>query len=126
MSVKPDQAQTAKAGDLLRALRLPIDAIATSAEWGVAKPDTAFFYRVIKLAGAAPEETLYVGDHPVNDVMPAKAAGLVTCLILRGPWGHLWGNDPAVPADLRINGLADLSALLESTGWSPDALGEEK
>ncbi len=118
--------QTAKVGELLRGLRLPADAIATSAEWGVAKPDIAFFERVIKLAGVAPRETLYVGDHPVNDVIPAKAAGLVTCLIRRGPWGLLWGDDPAVPADLRINGLTDLPALLELTGRSPDALGEEK
>ncbi|WP_326632691.1 HAD hydrolase-like protein [Nonomuraea fuscirosea] len=70
-----------------------------------------------------PGETLYVGDHPVNDVIPAKAAGLVTCLIRRGPWGLLWGDDPTVPADLRINGLADLPALLDTTGRSTDALG---
>lgn len=104
--------QTAKAGSLLRGLDLPVDAIATSGEWGVAKPDAAFFDRVVKLAGVAPGETLYVGDHPVNDVVPAKEAGLASCLIRRGPWGLLWGNDPAVPADLRIEGLADLPALL--------------
>jgi ribonucleotide monophosphatase NagD (HAD superfamily) len=26
----------------------------------------------------------YVGDHPVHDVLPAKVAGLATCLIRRG------------------------------------------
>lgn len=31
--------QTARAAELLRALRLPADAVATSGEWGVAKPD---------------------------------------------------------------------------------------
>ncbi|MGW4412812.1 HAD family hydrolase [Nonomuraea sp. NPDC004702] len=118
--------QTAKAGDLLRGLSLPIDAIATSAEWGVAKPDTAFFDRVIKFAGVAPAETLYVGDHPGNDVIPARKMGLVTCLIRRGPWGHLWSDDPVVPADLRINDLTDLPALLKATGRSPEALGEAK
>ncbi|MEU6725080.1 HAD family hydrolase [Nonomuraea wenchangensis] len=107
--------QTAKVGELLRGLHLPADAIATSAEWGVAKPDISFFNRVVKLADAAPGETLYVGDHPGNDVIPAKAAGLVTCLIRRGPWGLLWSDDPAVPADLRISGLADLPALLDRT-----------
>lgn len=53
-----------KAGSLLRELDLPVDAIATSGEWGVAKPDAAFFDRVVKLAGVAPGETLYVGDQP--------------------------------------------------------------
>ena len=43
--------QTAKAGRIFRELRLPADFIATSAEWGVAKPDPAFFARVV---GAAP------------------------------------------------------------------------
>lgn len=103
--------QTAKAGDLLRGLGLPVDALATSAEWGVAKPDPAFFDRVVELTGVAPDETVYVGDHPAN-VVPASQAGLRTCLIRRGPWGLLWGDDPAVPADLRISGLADLPALL--------------
>ncbi|MFC0865677.1 HAD family hydrolase [Sphaerimonospora cavernae] len=111
--------QTARAGELLRGLDLPVDAIATSEEWGVAKPDPGFFGRVVELAGVVPEETVYVGDHPVNDVVPAKAAGLLTCLIRRGPWGHLWGDDPSVPADWRIGSLAELPALLCRTGWSP-------
>ncbi|NJP25270.1 HAD family hydrolase [Microbispora hainanensis] len=116
--------QTVKAGSLLRGLGLPVDAIATSGEWGVAKPDAAFFDRVVKLAGVSPGETLYVGDHPVNDVVPAKEAGLASCLIRRGPWGLLWGNDPAVPADVRIDGLADLPALLSTFGRS-DGRGAE-
>ncbi|WP_312024840.1 HAD family hydrolase [Amycolatopsis balhimycina] len=85
--------QTAKAGSLLRKLDLPVDAIATSAEWGVAKPDPAFFRHVIELAGVAPNELLYVGDHCDNDVVAGHAAGLWTALIRRGPWG-LCGRTP--------------------------------
>ena len=101
--------QTARAGELLRALCLPVDAIATSGEWGVAKPDPTFFVQVVKLAEAAPEEVLYVGDHPANDVGPAQAAGLLTAHLRRGPWGHLWADAPeAAAADWRIDSLLDL------------------
>jgi HAD superfamily hydrolase (TIGR01662 family) len=106
--------QTAKVGDMLRALDLPADLIATSAEWGVAKPDDAFFAQVIGAAGCEPHDILYVGDHPENDIYPAKAAGLQAAHLRRGPWGHLWADDPDVTltADLRIDTLTELAERL--------------
>ncbi|MBB5082407.1 HAD superfamily hydrolase (TIGR01662 family) [Nonomuraea endophytica] len=101
--------QTVRAADLLRRLNLPVDAIATSGEWGVSKPDPAFFTRVLELTGSAPAATIYVGDHPANDITPARALGMRTAHIRRGPWGHLWADDPAAAAaDWRINSLAEL------------------
>jgi HAD superfamily hydrolase (TIGR01549 family) len=90
--------QTARAGALLRDLKLPADAIATSGEWGVAKPRPEFFHHVAALAPCPPDRILYVGDHRDMDVVAATQAGLRAALIRRGPWGHLWGNDPAVTA----------------------------
>ncbi|MDT0377563.1 HAD family hydrolase [Streptomyces sp. DSM 42041] len=105
--------QTAKIGDLLRVLNLPADHVATSGEWGVAKPDPAFFARLIEVAGAEPHEIVYVGDHPVNDVTPAAAAGLRTAHLRRGPWGHLWADRPeAAAADWRLDSLHQLRALV--------------
>ncbi|MFG1703335.1 HAD family hydrolase [Nonomuraea sp. M3C6] len=104
--------QTARAAELLRALELPVDGIATSGEWGVAKPDPAFFARLIELAGAPPDRIVYVGDHPANDVTPAKAAGLRAAHIRRGPWGHLWADDPiTAAADWRITALTELATI---------------
>ncbi|MFF3346644.1 HAD family hydrolase [Streptomyces sp. NPDC002779] len=102
--------QTRRAAELLRSLALPADLIATSGEWGVAKPQPEFFQRVMDVAQAAPEQTLYVGDHPTNDVFPAKAAGLRVAHLRRGPWGHLWASDPEVEAaaDWRIHNLTQL------------------
>lgn len=102
--------QTARAAELLRGLNLPCDAIATSGEWGVAKPDPAFFDRVIEFAPGERHEILYVGDHRDNDLIPARAAGLRTALIRRGPWGYLWADEPAVRqlADYVVDSLADL------------------
>jgi len=76
--------QTARAAELLRALALPVDAMATSGEWGVAKPDPGFFARVLAWAPGEPEEIVYVGDHRDQDVVPAKTAGLRTVLIRQG------------------------------------------
>ncbi|WP_405780697.1 HAD family hydrolase [Streptomyces sp. NBC_00859] len=106
--------QTVKAGELLRGLDLPADLVVTSDEWGVSKPDPAFFERVIAASGAAPDATVYVGDHPQNDIFPAKAAGLRTAHLRRGPWGHMWADDPDVvaAADWRINSLTRLAAAL--------------
>ncbi|CCH28558.1 HAD family hydrolase [Actinosynnema sp. NPDC047251] len=107
--------QTARVGELLRELELPVDAVATSGEWGVAKPSAGFFERVVGMtpAGAA-GDVLYVGDHRDNDVVAAKAAGLRTALIRRGPWGYLWADDPLVrrDADWVIDSLHDLPGVL--------------
>jgi len=108
--------QTAKAGRILRHLGLPADLIATSADWGVAKPDPAIFRRVIQAAPGDPAEIVYVGDHRDNDLAPAKEAGLRVAFIRRGPWGHLWADDPRVAklADWRLTSLTDLPGLLAS------------
>ncbi|MFI7008887.1 HAD family hydrolase [Streptomyces sp. NPDC050145] len=105
--------QTVKAAGLLRGLDLPADLIATSGEWNAAKPSPAFFERLVAEAGVPAEEILYVGDHPQNDVFPARAAGLRTAHLRRGPWGYLWADDPTVvdAADHRIDSLMQLVPL---------------
>ncbi|MFH8887055.1 HAD family hydrolase [Streptomyces sp. NPDC054904] len=107
--------QSPKAGDLLRALELPADLVATSGEWGVAKPSRAFFEHVLSVSERPAVETLYVGDHPVNDIHPAKAAGLRTAHLRRGPWGHWWADDPDVraAADWSIDSLAELIGIIK-------------
>jgi putative hydrolase of the HAD superfamily len=47
-----------------------------SSELGADKPDPVIFQRALKLSGAAPNETLHVGDDPVRDWRGAEAAGL--------------------------------------------------
>lgn len=108
--------QTVRAAELLRRLTLPVDTIATSGEWGVAKPDGEFFHKVAELAPGEPDEILYVGDHRDNDIVPARAAGLRSVLVRRGPWGYLWASDPIIRenADWVIDSLAELPGLLAS------------
>ncbi|MFJ4908427.1 HAD family hydrolase [Streptomyces sp. NPDC093249] len=107
--------QSTRAGVLLRALDLPADHLAMSEDWGCAKPSPEFFAKVREVADALPAETLYVGDHPANDLYPARAAGLRTAHLRRGPLGHLWTDDPAVvaAADWRVDSLFDVVDLVE-------------
>ncbi|WP_327069897.1 HAD family hydrolase [Kitasatospora sp. NBC_01302] len=101
--------QNQQAGQSLRRLMLPVDGIATSAEWGVAKPSSAFFERIIDWVPAKPGEIVYVGDHPANDITPARAAGLRAAHLRRGPIGL---TITAADADWTVDSLTELAALL--------------
>ncbi|GII76325.1 haloacid dehalogenase [Sphaerisporangium rufum] len=105
--------QPPQAYDALVAMDLPVDAVHTSAGWGVSKPRAEFFAKVAAVTGRPPGEILYVGDRLDNDVLPARAAGMRTALIRRGPWGHLHAGRPeAALADMVVNDLPELAALL--------------
>lgn len=106
--------QTVRSGAILRSLGLPVDLIATSDDWGVEKPDPAFFKRVAQAAPCDADEILYVGDRLDNDIRPAVAAGLRTALIRRGPWAMIQQHDPdaATIPTARLDSLAELPGLL--------------
>jgi HAD superfamily hydrolase (TIGR01662 family) len=102
--------QPARSTGILRALDLPADMIATSDDWGVAKPDPGFFRHMLQVVPVGPAETLYVGDRLDNDIRPAASLGLRTALIRRGPWAVIQQDDPdadRVPT-MRIGTLAEL------------------
>ena len=105
--------QPATAEAMLRDSGLVADFVATSEGWGVAKPEPAFFQKVIEAAGMDPHHIAYVGDRVDNDVLPARAAGMWPILIRRGPWGRAhWTWPEADQAHLRIESLAELPKLL--------------
>jgi len=108
--------QTARAGRFLRELNLPCDLLATSDEWGAAKPDTAFFDKLVAVSGHDRHEIAYVGDRLDNDIVPAARAGLFTIWVRRGPWGYvlrprnplLAGKLPEDAPSLTVATLSDL------------------
>ncbi len=101
--------QPIEAEAALARLQVPADLIASSAGWGVSKPDPAFFQRVIDAADESPEAIAYVGDRMDNDVLPARAAGMVAVLLRRGPWGWMHAERPdADAAHLLLHDLASL------------------
>lgn len=106
--------QTARVASLLRGLDLPVDAVATSGEWDVAKPDPRFFQRLARWANLEPERIAYVGDHRDHDIVAARSAGMRAALVRRGPWGYLWADDPLTirSANWRVDSLPQLVPLL--------------
>jgi HAD superfamily hydrolase (TIGR01662 family) len=104
--------QPAQARQALEKMDLPVDAIFTSAEWGVEKPHPDFFAKVAEVADAQPEQVCYVGDRLDNDVLPARKAGMLPVLIRRGPWGYLHAQRPEASQARIIDTLDQLPALL--------------
>jgi len=81
-----------------------VEAVVTSAEVGVAKPDVAIFERALAIAGVEPGEAVHVGDSPEHDVAGARAAGIRPVLVAR---------DGVAPGGVEaIRSLAELPALL--------------
>jgi HAD superfamily hydrolase (TIGR01662 family) len=106
--------QTSRAGIILKNLDLPADMIATSDDWKASKPDLSFFRALLNETPCAASEVIYVGDRLDNDLKPAKAAGMRTAFIRRGPWGYIWEHHPDMPeaVDWCMETLAELPAIV--------------
>lgn len=97
----------------LRAAGVEADILASSASWGVEKPSKRFFERIVDATGLSANAIVYVGDHVVNDIMPALECGLVPIFIKRGPWAYLRGEGAAA-ARAQIESLADLPHVISA------------
>lgn len=102
------------AAEQMEALGLPLDLVASSAVWGVSKPDLAFFERIAQEMGLTPGEIVHIGDRLDNDVLPAQEIGMHAVLLRRGPWGYLHATWPEM-ADVShtIDGLTGLQEVIE-------------
>lgn len=80
-------------------------------EVGVFKPDVALYERVCETAALRPEEILYVGDSPVEDVIAARQAGLRTVWVRRdGPEVAPWTAE--AEADFEVADVRDCVPLV--------------
>ena len=81
------------------------------------KPDPAIFQYGLTEAKIAPEEAVFVGDRPDNDIGPAKAAGMRTVRFKRG-LQYIYYNpeDPALTADETVTNVADLASAVRRVG----------
>ena len=94
---------------VLQGLGLPLGFIASPALWNVEKPAPGFFQKIIDELQVAPASIVYVGDRLDNDILPARAAGMISVFIKRGPWGFIHAHRSAVAeAHLRIESLSEL------------------
>lgn len=95
--------------DNIKALQIEhyFDIILVS-EWeGMKKPDERIFLKALNQLQVAPCESVFVGDHPENDVRAAKQVGM------KGIWKKDAGWDEVL-ADAVIEDLLELVPVLES------------
>lgn len=78
-------------------------------EHDVRKPMPEPFLDAARLAGVEPDECLYVGDHPRNDISGAKGAGFETVWVATcGPWRY----DLYERADFEVADISHLEEIL--------------
>jgi putative hydrolase of the HAD superfamily len=86
--------------------------VATRDTLGFGKPDPRAFRHACELLGAAPNETLYVGDHVEIDAIAAKDAGLYAVWLRRDRGdrlGALLAHAHGIPV---VGSLKEVAALL--------------
>ncbi|MFT4632867.1 MAG: putative hydrolase of the HAD superfamily [Candidatus Pseudothioglobus sp.] len=83
------------------------DAIVISEEVGVKKPDPSIFLHCLKLLDLSPEDAWYVGDHPVNDMVPAVKMGM------RGIWVKNHRFPCAPSAHATVDHIRELLLLID-------------
>lgn len=80
-------------------------------EWeGLKKPDIQIFKRALNQLNVASNQSVFVGDHPVNDVKASKNAGM------KSIWKKdvQWDN---VDADFTVNDLAEIPIVIKNLNW---------
>lgn len=90
-----------------------VDVISISETLGVAKPDRAIFNATLAPMKVLPEQALYVGDHPENDIVAAAATGMRTAWLSNG---RRW---PAALMPRPNYTIGSLAEVLESLFVSP-------
>ncbi|MDG0789902.1 HAD family hydrolase [Cohnella ginsengisoli] len=84
--------------------------ILVSEEAGVKKPDNRIFKMASDKLGVSPEQCLYIGDHPKNDIEGAGLAGMKTI------WFEVnqpWRAEITVKPEFRIKHLIELENILK-------------
>lgn len=89
-------------------IRNEFDLILVSEEAGVKKPDPRIFQMALDHFGFLPQECIYIGDHPVNDIEGAARVGMKTIWMkVNQPWREGLSASP-MHTIKEINELIDL------------------
>ncbi|KOS60181.1 HAD-IIIA family hydrolase [Lysinibacillus agricola] len=94
--------------DNIRALRIEedFDVILISECEGIKKPNAEIFHRALSKLGVFANESMYIGDHPFNDVEAAKKVGMMAIWKRNDAWQK-------VEADYNIDNLIEIQDILK-------------
>lgn len=90
-------------------LREYFKTIVISGEVGIAKPDPQIYQLALDRLGFPADQTLFIGDHPVNDIWGAGKAGLQGIWLQRQ---HPWNDQLDIQPWKIIRELNELEAIL--------------
>ncbi|MGD6943948.1 HAD family hydrolase [Cytobacillus gottheilii] len=77
-------------------------------EWeGIKKPDSQLFKRALHELNVSPNESIFVGDHPDNDIIAAQNIGMKGIWKRDSQWNH-------AAADYIIEDLGEVSLIIEN------------
>lgn len=84
------------------------ECIFISEVFGAGKPEPAIFHAAASHLGVAPDACLFVGDHPVNDIVGAQKVGMQTAWLCRG---ETWPTAlVSTPPDFCLDALSEIDA----------------
>lgn len=95
--------------DNIKALEIEkyFDVILVS-EWeGIKKPDSKIFMKALAQLNREADETIFIGDHPENDIQAAQRIGMKTIWKRNDAWKE-------VDADAEIDDYSELSSLIKA------------
>ena len=95
--------------DLL-GLRDYFDEIVISGELGIDKPAPEPFIEMAKRLDAEPEELLYIGDNPLNDVEGSRNAGYIPVWVKTT---GIWGFDDIEKPEYCVETVTEIPELIE-------------
>ena len=87
-------------------LRPWFDVVCVAGDEGIAKPNPSIFLRAAARLGLPPHDCFFVGDHPVNDIQGATAAGMHPVFM------HACGTFPPSQNVPLVHSMAELVAYL--------------
>lgn len=87
-----------------------MESVVVSADEGYRKPHASLFIKAMRELGAAPHESVFVGDSPVHDIGGAKASGMFAVLTQQYVARPYAGIEPQ--PDAVINHLDELLAVI--------------
>jgi putative hydrolase of the HAD superfamily len=89
-----------------------IDFLGISAIVGIEKPDIKIFELAIKELAVDPTKAIHIGNRIDTDVIPAKKLGMKTVWVRRGEANPDPSADDLKQADITVNDLSNLPALI--------------
>jgi putative hydrolase of the HAD superfamily len=90
-----------------------VDSIVYSATLSRSKPDPEVFHHAARAAGVAASAAVFVGDHPIRDILGARRAGMRAVRVMNGEFQYL-PDYPGASAHHRLRSVRGIPALLAS------------